>query len=325
MSTQNIYDLADIWNAGATTFTAIKMNVTDTASSAGSLLLDLQVGGTSQFKVSKAGEVTANSSIIAGDGAGLKILKVNGAATGTNAGARLDIRNGDTINIAIGNSSAIIGGAYDNTTLFYSTANMKFRVGGATEWLSVGTDNVNFGSVGITVGTPTGGNQGAGTINATAVYDDGVLLTCYVLEHWLDGSIDTAAWDARIPNREHPAQTKVRETGEINENGFPIFETVETAPAYTEVRQHLPARGFAQVADARLNIDQFRQFLTEHRRLPAFPGPDRWADMFNGKMSTGDVLQRLWETIEVLAVHSCKARERELALEARIADLENRA
>ena len=59
MSTMNIYDLTDTWNAAGTTFTAIKMNVTDTASAAGSLLLDLQVGGTSQFRVSKGGRVTA--------------------------------------------------------------------------------------------------------------------------------------------------------------------------------------------------------------------------------------------------------------------------
>jgi hypothetical protein len=58
MATQNIYDLTDTWNNVATTFTAIKMNATDTASAAGSLLLDLQVGGTSQFSVTKAGVAT---------------------------------------------------------------------------------------------------------------------------------------------------------------------------------------------------------------------------------------------------------------------------
>jgi hypothetical protein len=50
-----IYDLADTWNAAGTTFTAIKMNVTDTASAAGSLLMDLQVGGVSRFSVAKTG------------------------------------------------------------------------------------------------------------------------------------------------------------------------------------------------------------------------------------------------------------------------------
>ena len=49
------------WNAGATTFTGLGLNVTDTASAAGSLLLDLQVGGTSQFKARKGGTVSVAS------------------------------------------------------------------------------------------------------------------------------------------------------------------------------------------------------------------------------------------------------------------------
>lgn len=55
----SVNDLAQTWNNVATTFTAIKMNATDTASAAGSALMDLQVAGVSQFKVSKAGAVTA--------------------------------------------------------------------------------------------------------------------------------------------------------------------------------------------------------------------------------------------------------------------------
>lgn len=55
--TVNIYDMADTWNAGGTTFTAIKMNVTDTASASASLLFDLQVGGTSKLAVDKAGSI----------------------------------------------------------------------------------------------------------------------------------------------------------------------------------------------------------------------------------------------------------------------------
>jgi hypothetical protein len=51
------------WNAGGTTFTGIGMNVTDTASAAGSLLLDLQVGGSSKFNVSKSGALTLSSAV----------------------------------------------------------------------------------------------------------------------------------------------------------------------------------------------------------------------------------------------------------------------
>lgn len=52
-----IYSLADTWADGATTFKGISLNVTDTASAAGSLLMDLQVGGGSQFNVNKSGIV----------------------------------------------------------------------------------------------------------------------------------------------------------------------------------------------------------------------------------------------------------------------------
>ena len=56
-------DLVAVWNNVATTFSAIKMDVTDTASAAGSMLLNLLVGGAARFQVTKAGAVTAASSI----------------------------------------------------------------------------------------------------------------------------------------------------------------------------------------------------------------------------------------------------------------------
>lgn len=46
------------WNDAADTFTAWKLNVTNTNSAAASLLLDLQVGGATQFKIRKDGQVT---------------------------------------------------------------------------------------------------------------------------------------------------------------------------------------------------------------------------------------------------------------------------
>lgn len=55
----DIFAMVDTWNNGATTFAAIKMNVTDTASAAGSLLMDLQVGGVSKASVRKDGGVQA--------------------------------------------------------------------------------------------------------------------------------------------------------------------------------------------------------------------------------------------------------------------------
>jgi hypothetical protein len=58
---QDLFDMADTWNDAATTFTAIKMNVTDTASATASNLIDLQVGGVSKFRVAKNGNLTLDT------------------------------------------------------------------------------------------------------------------------------------------------------------------------------------------------------------------------------------------------------------------------
>lgn len=57
----DIFNLTDTWNNVGTTFSAIKMDVTDTASAAGSLLLDLRVGGTAKFQVKKDGTISLAS------------------------------------------------------------------------------------------------------------------------------------------------------------------------------------------------------------------------------------------------------------------------
>ena len=76
----DIFNMADTWNNGATTFTAIKMNVTDTASASTSLILQLQIGGANRMQVRKDGYVqldgtaaslAANSCGVATSGSGL--------------------------------------------------------------------------------------------------------------------------------------------------------------------------------------------------------------------------------------------------------------
>jgi hypothetical protein len=57
---QSLFDLAGAWNTTGNP-TAIKLNITNTASGASSNLMDLQVGAVSKFKVDKAGLVTGAS------------------------------------------------------------------------------------------------------------------------------------------------------------------------------------------------------------------------------------------------------------------------
>jgi len=57
-TSQPLLDLSQTWNASGVTFTGLKANITNTASASASLLLDLQVGGVSQFKVRRDGLTT---------------------------------------------------------------------------------------------------------------------------------------------------------------------------------------------------------------------------------------------------------------------------
>lgn len=56
-TSQPVLDLSQSWNAGAVTFTGIKFNVASDVSAAGSLLMDLQVGGTGRLAVRKDGAI----------------------------------------------------------------------------------------------------------------------------------------------------------------------------------------------------------------------------------------------------------------------------
>lgn len=149
-----------------------------------------------------------------------------------------------------------------------------------------------FANGGFVVGAPTGGSQGAGTINATAVYDDGVLLTCYVPELKNKGGdtaqIDVAAWDARVPDRVIPAKVD-RVTGEVIE------------PERVEVRRHEPLRDFLANRADTIDPRSYAQRWKASGVLPGFPSPQEWAD--NGPLSIGQLLQKLWEHIELQAVH----------------------
>lgn len=52
-----VLDLTQTWNNAGVTLTGLKLNITNTASAAASLLVDIQLGGTSQFLVNRLGVV----------------------------------------------------------------------------------------------------------------------------------------------------------------------------------------------------------------------------------------------------------------------------
>lgn len=67
-----VLNLTQSWNSGAVTFEAIKLDVTSAVgtSDPAALLMNLKVGGVSQFSVTKVGTVTAVSNILAGGNIG---------------------------------------------------------------------------------------------------------------------------------------------------------------------------------------------------------------------------------------------------------------
>jgi hypothetical protein len=59
-----VLDLSQTWNNAAVPFTGLKFNVTNTASAAASLVVDVQVGGVSILKADKTGVITAGAAVI---------------------------------------------------------------------------------------------------------------------------------------------------------------------------------------------------------------------------------------------------------------------
>lgn len=66
MSDAFVYDMTDTWNDAGTTFTAVKMNVTNTASNANSNLILAQIDGADKFKVRADGSLFVGAHLIAG-------------------------------------------------------------------------------------------------------------------------------------------------------------------------------------------------------------------------------------------------------------------
>ena len=143
---------------------------------------------------------------------------------------------------------------------------------------------------GLRVGSPSGGDKGAGTINAEAVYDDNTLLSCYVFDRAIDGVIDAVKWDAKVPDRI------------IEEVRDPDGKVL--TPSRIETRQHLPMRKFAARAKTQydpLTLDGYAKHWKEKRHLTSMPNEDKY-DVVDGALSSGEWIQRLVETVEIQAV-----------------------
>jgi hypothetical protein len=124
------------WNNAGTTFTGIRFDVTDTASAAGSLLMDLRVGGASKLSVSKGGAVVLGNSL---------------TFTGTGATTTLSVGFGDVLavnrtvglnlNLEFYNSASKILGRSNNFGIYLASGG-QFGFGPTSD--NIGTNDVSL-------------------------------------------------------------------------------------------------------------------------------------------------------------------------------------
>jgi len=240
---------------------------------------NLGVGiGTSDGKchvhTGSAGTVTAHidaNEIIAENSAnsGISILAPDAANSSIYFGSPTD------------NLGALLQWNYNGGVLSAGTskagASINFLSGASSTAMTIASDQGAF-----MVGA-TGGSQGSGTFNATAVYDDGVLLTCYVPHYIVDGKIDLSEWDGFVPNKEE-------------------LKTF-----------HEPARRFVDDIDNRIDVTKFTDFWKTKKHLPTMPSKEEWIE--DGPLPTGKMVQKLWETVELQAAHIDQLLTRIEALE----------
>lgn len=91
-----VLDLSSTWNQVATIFTALKVNVTNTASDPASLLVDFQAGAATKFSVEPTGRTLVDATTFvptAHDGSNGLYVKTKTNATYRTQGIRLDVDN----------------------------------------------------------------------------------------------------------------------------------------------------------------------------------------------------------------------------------------
>jgi len=191
-ASNSVLDLATTWSTTGTP-TALKLNVTDTASNASSLLMDLQVGGTSKFKVTKSGAVTVANIDVAGDVAvknGTSAVEQTIYNTYTDASnyEGLEIGFKDTVNVATIKTTGSGTGAVTPRALRLESQGARFlHQTGATTNLFAGDRSGNYAVSGSN-------NTGAG-YNTLASATSGVLNSAFgsgALDAETTGSYNTA-------------------------------------------------------------------------------------------------------------------------------------
>jgi hypothetical protein len=131
-TSQPLLNLTQTWNDGAVTFTGLKANFTSTASAANSIMLDLQMGGSSKWKADKDGDTTQTGTATI----------VSGTAATAGGAAMVSMTSG-AVGILVGSgvptASASQGSLYLRTDGSSTSTRAYINTDGGTTWTAVTT------------------------------------------------------------------------------------------------------------------------------------------------------------------------------------------
>lgn len=221
-----VADLAQTWNAGATTFTGLKLNVTDTASAAGSLLADFQVGGTSKFKLSKTGIVTVVADTVTANAPMLDLAQTWNETNTTFSAVKLNVTNtasasaSKLIDLQVGGSTQ---GYVRKDGVFYSTNNGAGFVIAAASVAEVGIGR-NSAAGGLNL-------YGNGVTNGSSmrVHSNGATLPPAGYLGWGDSTVMSDPPDIQL--RRDAAGVMAQRNG-TNAQGSRLYNTYTDASNY---------------------------------------------------------------------------------------------
>jgi hypothetical protein len=156
-----VLSLGQTWNNSGTTFTALSLTVTSSASAAGSLLANFLSGTTSEFNVDESGDVMAQGIMNAANAGGGYKLNISAYEGGGYPNQGLGFPSGDSTpgaSVTIAGDSPMANppssAAYSNAVVGYGAGNSlttsaidNTGIGGVYNLLSSGYANTEIGGV----------------------------------------------------------------------------------------------------------------------------------------------------------------------------------
>lgn len=149
-----VLDLRQIWNNLTTTFTGFRLNVTDTNSATASLLMDLQVAGTSKFSVTKAGAVT-----MAGTFTPTGVVSLADGSVSAPSATFASATNAGIYNVGGGGIGFSVSGTYDGNIGREGQGIWSLPSNGQVGWTSTttfGTPDTTISRAGVAIAKVAG-------------------------------------------------------------------------------------------------------------------------------------------------------------------------